>query len=62
VSDKYELPPLHQLEQSLAAVAENFPPTWRRMYLNLIAEGFSEEQAMELMRAYVHGLGNGRLQ
>ena len=53
---------LHQLEQALTAMAENLPPYWRRMFLRLMEEGFTEDQAMRVLCAAVHGSSNGRLQ
>lgn len=40
-------------EQSVAAIAESYPPMWRRMYLNLLSEGFSKDESMDLLKTFI---------
>lgn len=48
-----------RLEQSSAMIAENMPPFWRRLYLNCKSEGFTEQQAMSILRTYIRALFAG---
>ena len=48
-----------KLDQGMAFLANSLPMTWRRMYLNLIEEGFTNQQAMELLKTYIHGSAGG---
>ncbi len=41
------------IEQGMAFIGNSLPPLWRRIYVNCISEGFSESQAMELLKVYV---------
>lgn len=47
------------LDQATAVVAETMPPMWRRIYLRCIEEGFSEDQALLLVRTYIAAFGFG---
>lgn len=47
---------LHDLEQSFAALSENFPPCWRRIYLKSIEEGFTHEEAFRLFWRQAMGM------
>lgn len=51
---------LHDFEQSSAVISDFFPTLWWRMYQNLKSEGFTEEQAMQIICSYANGLGGGR--
>lgn len=42
-----------QIDQELAEMAEVLPKGWRAIYLGCIAEGFSEEQAMRIIIAFI---------
>lgn len=59
--DNYQPKKLHDLEQLSATVAENYPPMWRRVYLNAIQEGFTEEQAFKIVLVMVNGMMGGRM-
>lgn len=50
-----------KFEQGLAMIAENMPPHWRRMFINLKNEGFKDEEAMRLLIAYICKDGNMKL-
>ena len=41
------------MDQAMAAMVEMFPPAWRGLYLGLVREGFTEEQAMRLLMAFI---------
>lgn len=51
---------LHELEQALATLAENCPPMWHRLYINMQSEGFTKDEAFKLLVAYVHGAAGGK--
>ena len=48
-----------QFEQNSAMMADVFPVTWRRIYVNLVREGFTEEQSLSLLKAYIAGMAGG---
>ena len=43
----------HEHEQSLAFVAETCPRLWYGLYTRCIEEGFTQEQAMTLVVAFI---------
>jgi len=45
------------LDQASALIAEAFPPMWWRIYKGLIAEGFKEAEAMDLLKTYIRSTG-----
>lgn len=47
-----------ELDQSRAAIIEVFPSIWRGLYLACVKEGFSELEAMELVKTYILSQGN----
>ena len=42
-----------KFEQDMAKLGDILPGHWRRIYENLKTEGFTESQAMELLKAYI---------
>lgn len=58
---KHKTKQLQELEQALATMAEDFPPMFRRFYLNLVKEGFTEEQAFKMVIAQCHAFSGGKL-
>jgi hypothetical protein len=46
-------------DQASAFVADSFPPMWRRMYNNLIAEGFTDFEALGILKTYIISQGTG---
>jgi hypothetical protein len=44
-----------EFDQSSALVADSLPPMWWRLYTGLIKEGFTKEQAMELLKTFIAG-------
>lgn len=38
-----------KLDQACALLADTFPSMWKRLYDNLITEGFNEKQAIEIL-------------
>jgi hypothetical protein len=44
----------HNMEQGATLLASHYPPLWRALFLNLQKEEFTELQAMELLKAYIH--------
>lgn len=45
-----------QMEQHLSIVAKVMPKLWWQLYEGCVSEGFSREQAIELLKAYVASL------
>lgn len=50
----------HDLDQKSALMGDLFPGLWKRIYDNLLVEGFTELQAMELLKAFIVGQAGGR--
>jgi len=48
---------LSKLDQSMALVSEIYPPHWRRLYDNCLAEKFTTIEAMELVKTYIISVG-----
>ena len=48
-----------ELDQASAALTEAFPPLWRNLYLRCVEEGFAEEEALALVKAYIIANGKG---
>ena len=44
---------LSKTDQSMAIIADTFPRFWWRMYSNCKAEGFTDEQAFDLVALYI---------
>jgi hypothetical protein len=42
-----------EYEQSTMTLGEVLPPMWWRIYRGCIAQGFSEAQALELVKTYI---------
>lgn len=42
-----------ELDQSIAFFVDFVPTTWRRLYVRLVEEGFTEQQALELVKTYI---------
>lgn len=42
-----------ELDQAAEGILELYPRLWRRMYLKLVKEGFSEAQALLLVIAFI---------
>ena len=40
-------------DQAFKLLAETLPAFWRSIFVNLVSEGFSEEQSMELLKHYI---------
>ena len=60
-SGKDEPPFMQDLDQRTAEFAETMPPMWRRVFENLVAQGFNDEQALKIIMAMVHGAFGGKL-
>lgn len=45
-----------EFEQASARMADTCPPMWRRLYCNSVIEGFTEYQAMELVKTFILGM------
>lgn len=45
-----------ELDQSLSLMLDFLPVQWRQLYLRLIAEGFQETQALELVKIYIKAI------
>ena len=41
------------LDQARAVITEHLPGMWREIYLKLVSEGFTEEQAMDITKTYI---------
>jgi len=44
---------MHDLEQATATMGEMYPPLWRNIYVRLKEEGFTEQQAMSILKVYI---------
>ena len=44
-----------ELEQSMALLSEVLPRCWRGLYDGMIEQGFTEDQAMKILRSCVYG-------
>lgn len=42
-----------KLDQSMKLIVDTFPPMWRSMYKSCIQEGFTESQAMDILKTYI---------
>lgn len=42
-----------ELEQSRALLMENFPPLWWGLFDNCVKQGFTRQEALELIKAYI---------
>lgn len=51
---------LRRYDQTSALMADLLPPVWRRLFDNLTGLGFTEDQALSLVRTFVHGAAGGR--
>jgi len=48
-----------EIDQATTGLIEVIPPVWRGLFQGCIAEGFTAEQAMELVKAYILANGTG---
>jgi hypothetical protein len=46
-----------KLDQAIAECGETMPLIWRTLYLNCVVAGFSESQALDLVKAYIISMG-----
>jgi len=44
-------------DQGIAAMMELWPPMWRQLFDRLKEEGFTEQQAMDLLKTYILSQG-----
>lgn len=42
-----------EFDQASATFADTFPPMWRRLYVKLVEENFTEDQALDILKAYI---------
>lgn len=47
-------------DQGFSALAEMFPPHWRRVFNALEESGFTEEQSMRILDTYIMATLSGR--
>lgn len=47
-------------DQAAAFLGDNYPPLWKRLYDNCVKEGFTEAQAMDLVRTYIFANCGGK--
>ena len=47
-----------KLEQSQAFLIEYLPTTWRRLFERLKAEGFNDDESLELVKTYIISAGS----
>ena len=43
----------HDIDQTAALIRDTIPPLWYGLYSRLQEEGFTEQQAMELLKIYI---------
>ena len=51
--DKELVRALAEMDQASAFVTDNFPKLWYGLFARCIKEGFSEPQALELVKSYI---------
>lgn len=44
---------LAAVEQAQSAVADLLPPFWHRLHRNTVTEGFTNSEALELLKTYI---------
>lgn len=44
---------VQNFDEVTTMMANSFPPYWWKLYSNLVKEGFSESQAMDLLKTYI---------
>lgn len=49
-----------EFDQSAAIISDTYPPMWRRLYTNLLAEGFTEEQSWNLLQTFIMSMAGAR--
>lgn len=49
-------------DQGSAFLAEFLPPLWRKLYLGCVEQGFKDDEALLLVRTYIHGTAGGRME
>lgn len=49
---------LAKYDQSFALVADMLPAFWWRLYKSLVAQGFAEAQALDLLKTYIMANGS----
>ena len=42
-----------KVDQDISLIAETFPPLWWNLYNNLVKEGFTPEQAIDLLKVHI---------
>lgn len=45
-------------DQLLASACETFPIIWKRMFDNLIQQGFTKRQALVILKTFILSCGN----
>lgn len=53
---------ISKFDQGAAFIADAMPALWRRMYDRLREEGWTPEEAMLLLRAYIHASFGGKME
>lgn len=48
-----------EFEQSNAAMAEIFPSLWKSLFDGCVKQGFTEVEAMQLVKTYILGQSSG---
>ena len=48
-----------EFDQNMALMLDFVPTAWWQLYVRLIAEGFTESQAMDLVKTYVTATSKG---
>lgn len=49
-------------DQRASAEADLLPLLWRRLYNGSLAAGFTPEESLSLLRAFIHGICGGRFE
>ena len=50
-----------EIDQSFEMMVEIFPPLWRGLFEGCREKGFTEEQAMELVKTYILSQGSNKI-
>ncbi len=53
---------VQKYDQASAFIAEAMPPFWRQLFDGCVKEGFSEDQALQLVKAHLFASAGGKLE
>lgn len=48
---------MRKMDEALTFMSDNYPRLWKRLFDNSVKEGFTEAQAMELLKTLILSMG-----